>query len=423
MDMQKYKKVLVLAVGGGNDSVSTVMLQMQLAKSFNYKPTHIDIVAMLPDCLTYSGMEPTDCERVFEITPQSQRKVGEKVISAFPERVLSANKSRFNELNIKNVFGISMDKGSVGLEQSLTQLIQNEYDLVLAVDVGGDFIAHPENKEVLSPLMDGYMLYALQQVQKSVQIKSKPEFVFCVFGLGTDGESTPEMLRKALSLLPDVKEHSFNQQDVQPIIDFYREVVEPNRYSRTTDYTIKEITGEGHENPSLFRGRFHVQPHPREASKVYYGNFMHKQDSAFYGKFYIFQDISQLRNPYAFACNSGVEWVLKVQSCKEKINHELNGQTYSDIGKVLNIPALGGKSLFFATPSHKFNAEQISEIIDLTVCAIRFDVYDSAIVYNCELNHKFRNIHKLDLNNGLSLISMNQNILSEFETYWTQLKT
>ena len=417
MDMQKYKKVLVLAVGGGNDSVSTVLLQMQLSKSFGYRPDHIDIVAMLPDCLIYSQMIQTPHERVFEITEHSQRKVGDKVISAFPERILSANKTRFPELNIKNIFGISMDQGSVGLEKSLTQLLQNEYDLILAVDVGGDFIAHPENKEVLSPLMDGYMLYALQQIQKNTSITNKPEIVFCVFGLGTDGESSPQMLTKALSLLPDVVEHTFNQEDVQPVIDFYREVVEPNRYSRTTDYTIKEITGEGHENPSLFRGRFHVQPHPREASKVYYGNFMHKQDSQFYGKFYLFKDISLMQNPYAFACKNGVDWVLRVQSCKEKINHELNGQTYSDLGKVLGVPSLNGKSLFFATPSHKFNAEQISEIIDLTVCAIRFDVYDSAIVYNCELNHKFRNIHKLDLQNGLSLISMDKDLLENFKSY------
>lgn len=419
MEMQKYKKVLVLAVGGGNDSVSTLLLQMQLNKSFGYAPEHIDIVAMLPDCLIYEGMPATAYDRVYEITPQSQRKVGEKVISAFPERVLSEHKSKFKELCVKNIFGVTMDRGSTGLAQSLGQLLSNKYDLVLAVDVGGDFIAHPENKEVLSPLMDGYMLYALNQAQNLVAKEEKPEFMYCVFGLGTDGESSPEMLKKALALLPDVAEHSFNQSDVQPVIDFYRQTVEPNRYSRTTDYTIKEITGEGHENPSLFRGRFHVQPHPREASKVYYGNFMHKQDSYFYGKFYLFTDISQLKNPYAFECSNGVEWVLKVQSCKEKINHELNGQTYSDLGKVLNSPELKGRSLFFATPSHKFNAEQISEIIDLTVCAIRFDVYDCALVYNCELNHKFRNIHKIDLDNGLSLISMDQKLLKTIETLVT----
>ena len=46
--MKEYKKVLVLAVGGGNDSVSTVLLQLELNKQFHYKPEHIDIVAVLP---------------------------------------------------------------------------------------------------------------------------------------------------------------------------------------------------------------------------------------------------------------------------------------------------------------------------------------------------------------------------------------
>ena len=56
----QYKKILVLAVGGGNDSVSTLLLQLQLNKKFNYSPDSIDIVAVLPDCLEYQNLDTTD---------------------------------------------------------------------------------------------------------------------------------------------------------------------------------------------------------------------------------------------------------------------------------------------------------------------------------------------------------------------------
>jgi hypothetical protein len=51
--LAKVNNVLVLAVGGGNDSVSTLLLQKQLQESFGYSPEKISIVAVLPDCLDY----------------------------------------------------------------------------------------------------------------------------------------------------------------------------------------------------------------------------------------------------------------------------------------------------------------------------------------------------------------------------------
>lgn len=408
--MKKYKKALVLAVGGGNDSVSTVLLQLELNKQFHYKPEHIDIVAVLPDCLEYSNLLKTKHNLISKITENSKRLVGNKEISSFPERVLFNNKNLFKELNIKNIFGLSMEKGSIGILESLKYLLKEDYDLILSIDVGGDFIAHKDNIEVLSPMMDGYMLYALKSLKSYIEESNKKtDMLFSVFGLGTDGESTPEMLDNALDLLPDVKSYKFNKKNISEFVDFYYGIVEKDRYSRTTDFTIKEILEEPHENPTLFRGRFHTKPNKNEKSKIYYGNFNHFQDKKFFGRYYLFKDISLINNNYSHKSRNGLEWFLKVQTQKTKINHELNGQTYN-LEKIINSKNFDKETLFFGTPSRKFNKNQQIEIIkDINDMLIN-KVVDYAIVYKEYIKYLSDNIKKIELKNDLILISKNEKI-------------
>lgn len=413
--MINYKKVLVLAVGGGNDSVSTILIQEQLRKKFNFKPKSTDIVAVLPDCLNYEGLVETNIKDLNIITDQSNRFVGKKLIKAFPEKVLSKYKSSFKELNIDNIYGISMINGSIGIYNVLSKLlIEKEYDLILAIDVGGDFISHKENVEVLSPMMDGYMLYALKSLKSFIKEKNlNTKVLFSIFGLGTDGESTPKMLKKAMSLIPDIKDYSFNENDIKDFISFYREIVEKNRYSRTTDYTILEILNKKHDNPSKFRGRFHTIVSENE-KKVYYANFMHEQSEEFYGKYYLFENIDHIENTYSKKCNNGIEWFLNVQNKKDKINHELNGQSYNDIGNILKYDSLKNISLFFGTPSRKFNqSDQINILKDINI-SIKNNFYDMAIIYNENLDFIDKSLNLLKINDDLLLIGKNKEIMNLF---------
>lgn len=407
MQFNIYKNVLVLAVGGGNDSVSTLLLQLQLHKKFGYSPNSIDIVAVLPDCLDYQNLTPTNHPVVGLISESTTRSVQGYEMKAFPERILAQNKNIFPELPVKQVFGISMSQGSTGVAHALKYLVtKNNYDLILAIDVGGDFVAHKDNLDVLSPMMDGYMLYALKNLQqfiKSSQLST--ELIFSIFGLGTDGESTPDMLEKSLSLLPELEQYSFNKDDIAQFVSFYRDTVEKNRYSRTTDYTLLEITETGHDNPSNFRGRFHVKIHPTEKSQVYYGNFSHYQDEKFFGKFYLFKNIDQVDNIYSQEASNGIEWFLKVQSEKDKINHELNGQSYSNIGKVLNDKNLDNKSLFFGTPSRKFTAQQQIDIAKDISKSVLYGIYDYAIIYKSYKDYMDNHLYVDDITDDLSIVS------------------
>lgn len=382
MNFTTFNKVLVIAVGGGNDSVSTLMLQLQLNKKFGYRPNHIDIVAVLPDVLDYSGMIETQHPLISIITPETQRSVQGKAITAFPEKVLAQNLSYFKELPIQNLFGISLLKGSVGVADALKHLAMSKYDLILGIDVGGDFIAHKNNAGVLSPLMDGNIMFALRELEDFiVDANLDTKLIFSIFGLGADGESSTEMLHAALELLPDKEEHSFEAADVKDFETFYRTIVEPNRYSRSTDYTLREIFGPLHDNPSTFRGRFHIKTTENSRADIYYGEFSHYVDPEFFGKFYLFTDISKVTNSFCPKTYNCVEWFLKVQNGDTKYNHELNGQAYLDLGRTLEEPALKGVSLFMGTPSNKFDKKIQKEITHKVGEAIMNDVYDIGLIY------------------------------------------
>jgi hypothetical protein len=404
------KHVLVLAVGGGNDTVSTLLLQKQLIADYGYAPDTVDIVAVLPDCLDYHGMLPTAYPLVSVITPESGRSVQGSPIEAFPEKMLAAHKADVHDLPVNLVFGMSMREGSVGIARALDVMLSNgTYDLVLAIDVGGDFIAVEENIEVLSPMMDGYMLHALRDVRPK---HPRIPFVYSVFGLGTDGESTPEMLHAALARIPDRVEGTFEADALGDVIRLYRDKVEPNRYSRTADFTIRQILGEQFPNPTPYRARFHVKTKEGFA-RAFMGYFEHYQSPEFFGKYFLFSDLQQVSNPYAFACSNGLEWFVKVQKRATMINHELNGQSYSDIGALIGDDSFRGKSLFFGTMSRKFEKEDQDSAEVETMTAVEHGIYDVAIEYRPDLllPFQFNSVHFVTLNDDLMISSKDPALL------------
>ncbi|TSC57578.1 MAG: Uncharacterized protein Greene041619_1094 [Candidatus Peregrinibacteria bacterium Greene0416_19] len=377
--LSRSKHPLVLGVGGGNDAVSTLLLQKQLQRDFDFHPERVSVMAVLPDCLDYHYAEPTPHPLIHEITPHTQRSVQGKLMTQFPERVLAQFAEDFG---IDRVLGISMKSGSRGMAEALAQFTAaGSHDLVLACDIGGDFIAVPENHHVLSPMMDGYMLVALRALQE----RSVCPIVYGVFGLGTDGETPPPLLAEALSRLPEVHEGTFDPTLIAPLAAFHRTRMEPIRYSRTADYTLREILGEGHPNPAEYRARFHTKPDKEAPSKVYYGPFLHEFDPQYYGRYYLFDDLEGVQNPYAIECGNGLEWFLQVQNARTRINHELNGQAYTDVGQILSLEKAWGKSIYFGTPSNKFSPDVQKQIVTDVVWSVRNQVYDYAMIFGQDI--------------------------------------
>ncbi len=107
-------------------------------------------------------------------------------------------------------------------------------------------------------MMDAYALHAFRRITKEPW---SPPLVFAVFGLGTDGESTPEMMARALENFGEYHVADFDGTVLQDVERFYRDIVEPNRYSRTADFTLRQIRQRDNprENPAQFRARFHTR--------------------------------------------------------------------------------------------------------------------------------------------------------------------
>jgi hypothetical protein len=195
------------------------------------------------------------------------------------------------------------------------------------------------------------------------------------------------MLARALENVGEYYAGDFDCAALQDVEEFYRKVVEPNRYSRTADFTLRQIRQRDnpHENPAKFRARFHTRP-AAEQSRSYLGLFLHFFDPIYYGQYYLFDQLGGIRNPFAISCSHGVEWFLKIQNVALRVNHEIQGQAYGDVRSVLGLPLRGSRrSVYFGTPSRKFPCDVTKQIIHDVIQSVRNCVHDMALVYRADL--------------------------------------
>lgn len=366
------KSALLFGVGGGNDSVTALLLREQLRLHYGFAPERLDIAAMMPDALEYRNYDATGHERAWRLRPDSERWVQGTRVTGFPEPLLARAAGRFG---VGSVYGLDMRAGAEGVYGGLSHLLTaNGYDLVLACDVGGDFIAAPENVDVLSPMMDAYALHALRRLDTP---GSLTRFAYAIFGLGTDGESSPEMLARALANLGEYEDCRFDA-DVAPDVErFYRDVIEPNRYSRTADFTFREIRGGAdlHAEAEGYRVRFHTRPEPKRR-RSYTGAFEHPFDPTHYGRYLLFDRLDGVRNPFCVPCRSGLEWVRRTCDNPDRVHHEAVG---------LTLPDGEGHAVNVALASRKFSEPDRAAIFADTVSALRTGVYGAALVYREDL--------------------------------------
>lgn len=362
------KNILVLATGGGNDSVSSLLLIRQLQDEFEFDPEQLTVAAMLPDGVDYKDISTTGHPLLLEITPITSRWINKKKIEAFPEPLLAEYGS---SMGVDRVVGLDMINGSYGVARALYRLIHTEkFDTVLALDVGGDFIAVPDNLGVMSPMMDAYALYALKGAVSSLPAVN---FIFGVFGLGTDGESTPEMLDKALEQVDEVYQGTVTSNPgVNKAIKFYEEWIAPNRPSRTAALTIQAIRGFPiHRFEYEFRNRFHTEPTPGDL-RTHYAIFKHVLDEEHTAKYYLFDHLWDLKNPFAISTNSSLEWFKEIQAIGDKLSHELNGQTVNH----------EGEKIYFGTPPWRFEGAARQQIIDEILDSIYNGMNKKVYMYN-----------------------------------------
>ena len=376
------KHVLFFGVGGGNDANSTMMVQLQLARDYGFAPGRISVLAMLPDLLLYRGFEPGPHPDVLKFTPRATRHhLNGKQMSSFPDPLLEEHKALFG---VEQVYGLVMSSGSEGAYTALREvLVKLQVDLVVACDVGGDFIAARANGDVLSPMMDAYALRALKEIHRH---GPAVPMVFCVFGLGTDGESSPPMLAEALTTLGEHVRGRFDPAVVAPVERFYRDVVEPNRKSWTADLTFRTI----HNDPELTapinfnRTRFATYPTRDSKPKMYQTGFQHQLDPALHGVYVLFDSAGLLAidNPFEVACVSGLDWFFGIQgNGHARANHELQGFEYANLEAQVGLPSSTQHSVFFGTPSRRFLDADRRAIARDVAASVACGRVDSALMF------------------------------------------
>lgn len=353
---KSVKKLGVLAVGGGNDSISSLWLLGELRKA-GLQPEQMDVICMLPENVNYTGLEHTTVPRIGRITSKTARAIDGKTIKRLPEAALASSMNRFG---IRQLLGIDLAAGSLGMAASLNTLLdQEKYDLLLAVDVGGDFIAHYDNTKVLSPMMDAYAAFTL----KTLQSKTNTPILGAVFGLGFDGESTEVMIEEALLQIQGHQVLKFTDSYAD-ITKFYMEEVRPHRRSQTGDLMVHALGGQLLPEYQVSRP-FHVRTPQGTHKHQVFKPFQPCTKRAL--EIHLFHDLSRIHNRFIVPCSNGLDWERQIRDNDLKLNHELCGQILQDT--------------YIGTPSWFFDEIRPTILADIKT-ARTSRLYDKIITYS-----------------------------------------
>jgi|Deesub1362A_J573_1020465.scaffolds.fasta_scaffold00104_4 hypothetical protein len=183
------KEVLLIGIGGGGDIVSTLPIGMML------KDLGIDSV--------YGGVVWERFRRDPKPGPRAVEEL-ERIRYISDSICWIDDKTRIVTENgaiqpivasvagflKERVVGVDITKGDVTLLNDLKKFVdQNEIDLIIGVDAGGDALARGDEKGLTSPLADSIMISVLRDIPSLI----------AVTGFGSDGELKREEIEKYMS--------------------------------------------------------------------------------------------------------------------------------------------------------------------------------------------------------------------------------
>jgi hypothetical protein len=126
--------------------------------------------------------------------------LGPPVLAAGPETRVRESGVRFAEARMAELLGeetvlVDLNHGPAAIAAGLAEAAPAlGCDLVVFVDVGGDVLAHGDEPGLASPLCDAVMLAAAVRMAG----RSAPGVLGAVFGVGCDGELTPDEVLERL---------------------------------------------------------------------------------------------------------------------------------------------------------------------------------------------------------------------------------
>ena len=188
------RRPLVIGVGGGGDVVGA------LATAESCRLLHG--ASSVVGGVTWER-RPIDPRpgprRISEI--EGARLLAGPVLAAGPDTRVRGDDIRFAESHMARFLGeevvlVDPNPGPAEVADGLTRAVEAlACDLLVAVDVGGDALAHGGEPGLASPLCDALMLAAAGQVATETRVP----VLGGVFGVGCDGELTPAEVLERLS--------------------------------------------------------------------------------------------------------------------------------------------------------------------------------------------------------------------------------
>nr|VFK55742.1 MAG: Protein of unknown function (DUF1152) [Candidatus Kentron sp. TUN]VFK56237.1 MAG: Protein of unknown function (DUF1152) [Candidatus Kentron sp. TUN]VFK65484.1 MAG: Protein of unknown function (DUF1152) [Candidatus Kentron sp. TUN] len=188
---ENHKRALVIGAGSGRDIASAILIAEELRE----QGIEFDIAGFLTPFAvhTFAGEMEHPVNRL-EL-PSKKYLFGAQEISGFYfEPELPGLFEEFS-IDVGNIYLLSLHYGTERLRQDLAQLIEkNNYDLILAVDIGGDILTTKQLlPELLNPIVDLACLEVLATCDTDIDMH------LIEIAPGADGEFGPDNLRILLN--------------------------------------------------------------------------------------------------------------------------------------------------------------------------------------------------------------------------------
>jgi hypothetical protein len=194
--LRRARRPLCLGIGGGGDVVGALATAEHCRLAFGARPV-------------LGGVSwerrPIDPEpgprRAEEI--ENARPLGPAVLAARADTRVRSSGVRFAEARMAELLGeetvlVDANRGPAAIAAGLADAIAAlGCDLIVFVDVGGDVLAHGDEPGLGSPLCDAVLLAAAVWLAD----RPGPAVLGGVFGIGCDGELTPDEVLARLAQL------------------------------------------------------------------------------------------------------------------------------------------------------------------------------------------------------------------------------
>ncbi|MBU0460048.1 MAG: DUF1152 domain-containing protein [Nanoarchaeota archaeon] len=264
----KYSKALVMGAGSGRDIASSVLITEKL------REYGIDVD--LAGFLTPWALHKFDGK--LEKTLNKSSKPSRKFIATKEDVSLDSyfepELPDINEklgLGIGEIYLFSLQYGTERLKEELEGLVkQGDYDLIVAVDVGGDILAHRQDLgSVYTPIVDLTCLEVL------ADLKTTADKYLTVVAPGVDGEIPSERLKEIIGNERVLRREQLTPEsgNYQIFVQIYDEINRRTKSSsHTGDVIRKVVEGESDLTEEYKRNNvsFIVQLDRDLASGIYY---------------------------------------------------------------------------------------------------------------------------------------------------------